>query len=240
MKIILTIIVNMAILFAIAVTCDYNGDSDFVRPPSKSTSPNNISKYISEDIPSLPSDGIVTTVTVWFIGGGADNEDDLIVAVVNNRLRELGLNIEIDPIWSCGFEMNESAQIALDTGDTRIDIYEISSWGLSYFSNARNGKFLRLDDPEYNYLKNYGRGITTSVKSAVLDDFRTNGPFGFGLYGIPVPKGEISLLSTADSGFVISVYSQNKEAAMQLLNALYIDNTLAGILCYRLNGSMLS
>ena len=240
MKIFLTILLKMVMLFAIAVTCDYNGDSDVVRPPSKSTSPNNISNKISEDIPSLPSDGIIPTVSIWFMGGGTDNEDNQIVAVANNRLRELGLNIKIDPIWSCGYDMNESAQIALDTGDTRIDIYETSLWGLSYFSNARNGKFFRLDDPDNNFLKNYGRDITASLNTTSLDDFRTDGPFGFGLYGVPGPKGEISLISTASSGFAISVYSQNKESAMHLLNALYVDTTLAGILCYRFSGFMLN
>jgi putative aldouronate transport system substrate-binding protein len=46
----------------------------------------------------------------------------------------------------------------------------------------------------------------------------------------------ISTMSAAGSGFGISIYSQNPEAAMMLLNAWYTDTELANILNYGLEG----
>jgi putative aldouronate transport system substrate-binding protein len=60
-----------------------------------------------------------------------------------------------------------------------------------------------------------------------------------GIDCIYVPLSRVPLVSTvsaAGSGFGISVYSQNQEAAMQLLNAWYTDNELAVILCYGVEG----
>jgi putative aldouronate transport system substrate-binding protein len=54
---------------------------------------------------------------------------------------------------------------------------------------------------------------------------------------VPLSKVPIvSTMSAAGSGFGISVYSKNKEAAMQFLNAWYTDNELAVILCYGVEG----
>jgi putative aldouronate transport system substrate-binding protein len=60
-----------------------------------------------------------------------------------------------------------------------------------------------------------------------------------GIDCIFVPLSRVPLVSTmsaAGSGFGISVYSQNPEAAMQFLNAWYTDNTLTNILTYGLEG----
>ena len=60
-----------------------------------------------------------------------------------------------------------------------------------------------------------------------------------GIDCIYVPLSRVPIVSTmsaAGSGFGISVYSQNQEAAMQLLNAWYTDNTLAVILCEGVEG----
>jgi len=46
----------------------------------------------------------------------------------------------------------------------------------------------------------------------------------------------IDTMSAAGSGFGISVYSQNQEAAMQFLNAWYTDNELTVILGYGVEG----
>ncbi|MCL1863743.1 MAG: ABC transporter substrate-binding protein [Defluviitaleaceae bacterium] len=125
-----------------------------------------------------------TTITVWFMGGSVADDADVIDAA-NARLQELGLNIEIEPIWTGGWSMGYPAQTALDTGDTDIDIYWTGSWGLNFWANAAVGNFIRLDDPSNNLLATYGQGMRNAVPTALWDTFTTQGPSGVGIYGIP-------------------------------------------------------
>jgi len=130
------------------------------------------------------ADGPVTTVTVWFMGANVI-DDTAVVAAANARLSELGLNIAINPIWTGGWGMGEPAQIALDTGDTGIDVFWTGSWGLNFWNNARVGNFIRLDNPDNNLIERYGQAMYAAVPQALWDAFTTDGPSGFGVYGIP-------------------------------------------------------
>ena len=138
-----------------------------------------------EDTGGASLDGPATTVTVWFMGGNPDNDDTAVVAAANARLRELGLNIDLNPIWAGGWGMGDPAQLALDTGDSSIDVVWTGSWGLNFWNNARVGNFVRLDAPDNNLLERYGQGMHAAVPQALWDAFTTEGPSGFGVYGIP-------------------------------------------------------
>jgi len=139
----------------------------------------------NNDDTGTAADGSATTVTIWFMGGNPENDDTAVVAAANARLRELGLNIEINPIWSGGWSMGDPAQLALDTGDASIDIYWAGSWGLNFWNNARIGNFIRLDAPDNNLIAQYGQEMKAAVPQALWNAFTTEGPSGFGLYGIP-------------------------------------------------------
>ena len=125
-----------------------------------------------------------TEVTIWFMGASVA-DDTAVVEAANARLEELGLNITINPIWTGGWAMGDPAQVALDTGDTSIDIFWTGSWGLDFWVNARVGNFIRLDDPNNNLLTTYGPDLRAAVPQALWDAFTTDGPSGFGIYGIP-------------------------------------------------------
>ena len=126
----------------------------------------------------------VTTITIWFMGGSVADDSDVVEAA-NARLKELGVNVAINPIWTGGWAMNEPAQVSLDTGDTSVDIFWTGSWGLDFWVNARVGNFVRLDDPDNNLLAQYGQDMRNAVPQALWDAFTTDGPSGFGVYGIP-------------------------------------------------------
>ena len=130
-------------------------------------------------------DGDITTVNIWFMGGSPENDDSAVVEAANARLSELGLNIAINPIWTGGWSMGDPAQIALDTGDTSIDIVWTGSWGLNFWQNARIGNFIRLDDPDNDLLARYGQDLKAAVPQALWGAFTTEGPSGVGIYGIP-------------------------------------------------------
>jgi len=125
-----------------------------------------------------------TEVSIWFMGGSVAYDGDVIEAA-NARLQELGVNVAVNPIWTGGWAMGDPAQIALDTGDSTVDIVWTGSWGLDFWANARVGNFVRLDDPSNNLIEQYGQTMKNAVPQALWDAFTTDGPSGFGLYGIP-------------------------------------------------------
>jgi len=147
-----------------------------------------------EEAPVL--EGPATEVTIWFMGGSVVEDSD-VIAAANARLQELGLNITVNPVWTGGWDMGAPGQIALDTGDTSVDIYWAGSWGLIYPFNARVGNFVRLDDPNNNLLATYGQGMIDAIPDFLWDAFTVDGPQGFGIYGFPGYK-DFASTSTLD------------------------------------------
>ena len=141
--------------------------------------------------------GEPTTITIWFMGGNSENQDAEVIEAANARLRELGLNIAINPIWTGGWGMGSPAGTALNSGDTSIDIFWTASWGLNYFAHARAGNFVRLDDPNNNLMQRYGQEMYALVDDLLWDAFRTDGLLGFGLYGVPGPKDTVAWMKLA-------------------------------------------
>jgi len=124
-----------------------------------------------------------TVLTVYFLGASV-LEDDAVVEAANARLSELGLDFEIRPIWG-GWGAGEPIQLALDTGDTGIDVVFTSSWAVNFWSNARRGNFIRLDDPDDNLLARYGQGVLATVPQMLWNAFTVDGARGVGVYGVP-------------------------------------------------------
>ncbi|MCL2378249.1 MAG: DUF3502 domain-containing protein [Defluviitaleaceae bacterium] len=188
MKKFLTVVAMLALALALFAGCG-RGEEEApaaTPPPAETPAPADTTDPV-EDPPEEVAgfDEPATTVTIWFMGGGAENEDALVVEAANARLAELGLNIEISPIWTGGWAMGYPAQLALDTGDASVDIFWTGSWGLNFWNNARIGNFIRLDDPSNNLVERYGREMFSAVPNALWDAFTTDGPAGRGLYGIP-------------------------------------------------------
>ncbi|MCL2016472.1 MAG: ABC transporter substrate-binding protein [Defluviitaleaceae bacterium] len=125
-------------------------------------------------------------ITIFFMGATVA-DDTAVVEAANARLAELGYNITINPIWG-DWGAGTPIQMALDTGDTSIDIVFTSSWDAFYVPNANRGNFLRLDNPEYNLIEWFGEGMQSAVPQALWDGFLTDGSQGRGIYGIPGHK----------------------------------------------------
>jgi len=125
-----------------------------------------------------------TEISIWFMGGAVE-DDAAVIEAANARLQELGVNVAINPIWTGGWGMGEPAQTALDTGDTSIDIFWTGSWGLNFWTNARVGNFVRLDDPDNDLLAQYGQDMKAAVPGELWNAFTIEGPSGLGVYGIP-------------------------------------------------------
>ena len=171
-----------------AIGCG-NDDGNVVNDPdpvgAEDTNGNDEGEVADTEEPTNDvDDGDVTTISIWFMGGAVE-DDSAVVEAANARLRELGVNVAINPIWTGGWGMNEAAQTALDTGDTSVDIVWTGSWGLNFWTNARVGNFVRLDNPDNDLLARYGQDIKVAVPQELWNAFTTEGPSGFGVYGIP-------------------------------------------------------
>ena len=124
-------------------------------------------------------------ITIYFMGASvAAGGDADVIAAANDRLAQLGLNITVRPIWG-DWNAGEPIQMALDTGDTGVDIVFTCSWAAFYAPNARRGNFVRLDDPNNNLLEQFGQDMKASVPASLWDGFTADGPLGRGIYGAP-------------------------------------------------------
>ena len=187
----------LALLLALTtlavVGCGNNGNDDGGADDPPTTE--DTTQEDDEPEPDVVDDGEPTTVTIWFMGGNAENDDAAVIEAANARLQELGVNVAINPIWTGGWGMGEPAQTALDTGDTSVDIYFTASWGINYFNNARIGNFIRIDDPNNNLLERYGQDLKAAIPDVLWDAFVTEGPSGRGLYAVPGHKDYAALFT---------------------------------------------
>ena len=188
MKKLIAIILSMVMIFALVAACAQPAAEEPDPPPVNGGDDQAADDPAPTPPPVIDPDEPPTEVSIWFMGGNENNDDALVVEAANARLRELGLNISIRPIWTGGWGMGDPAQLALNTADTTVDIFWTATWGLNYFNNARIGNFVRLDDPNNNLLERYGQAMYSLVDDVLWDAFITDGPSGRGLYGIPGPK----------------------------------------------------
>ena len=192
------LLVTACLLFSLLLfTGCRGGDGGTVAPPETvaddADTPAEVPANDADaDTPADEPAGDAVTITVWYMGANSENQDAEVIEAANARLRELGLNIEFNPIWTGGWGMGEPASNALNTGDSSIDIFWTGSWGFNYYAHARVGNFIRIDDPDNNLLERYGQDMYNIVDDVLWDVFRTNGPSGFGLYGVPGPKDTVA------------------------------------------------
>jgi len=180
----LLLLLAVTVMVAFTVACGDDAADPAPPPTAPADTTDTADATEDTDTPEAPVVTDTTEVTIWFMGGSVV-EDSAVIEAANARLAELGAGVTINPIWTGGWGMGEPAQVALDTGDNTIDIFWTGSWGLNFWTNARVGNFIRLDNPDNDLLARYGQDMRAAVPQALWDAFTTEGPSGFGVYGIP-------------------------------------------------------
>lgn len=120
----------------------------------------------------------------WYLHGSNVTDDSDVLAKANEYLGEK-LNVTLEPIWGTWGDFDSNAVLALQAGDP-IDIYFTCSWSADeYVKYAKDGYWVRLDDPENNLLEKYAPDLFASIPSVLADGAMVDGASGMGVYAVP-------------------------------------------------------
>lgn len=120
----------------------------------------------------------------WYLHGSNVTDDSEVLAKANEYLGEK-LNVTLEPIWGTWGDFDSNAVLALQAGDP-IDIYFTCSWSANeYTKYAKDGYWVRLDDPENNLLEKYAPDLFNSIPEVLVNGAMVEGASGFGAYAVP-------------------------------------------------------
>lgn len=120
----------------------------------------------------------------WYLHGSNVTDDSAVMEKVNEYLGEK-LNMTLEPIWGTWGDFDEGSTLALKGGD-EVDIYFTCSWSANEYNKyAKDGYWVRLDDPENNLLAQYGSDIWAALPDVLKTGAETDGADGYGVYALP-------------------------------------------------------
>ncbi len=124
----------------------------------------------------------------WMYHGSTVTDDKAVMEKVNAYLKDK-LNAKLEVIWCTWGDFDEKAQLSVNGGDD-VDIYFTCSWTptIEYAAMAKRGAFVRLDNPDNNYLQQYAPNLFNSLNPVLADAAMTEGADGMGIYAVPTYK----------------------------------------------------
>ena len=123
------------------------------------------------------------TLKMYFHGSNV-TDDSAVMEAVNAYLQEK-LNVTLEPIWGTWGDFDTNAVLALQGGDD-VDIYFTCSWSADEYNKfARDGYWVRLDDPENNLIEKYASDLWSTLPEVLTNGAAINGADGYGVYAVP-------------------------------------------------------
>lgn len=120
----------------------------------------------------------------WYLHGSNVTDDTEVLAKANEYLGEK-LNVTLEPIWGTWGDFDDNATLSLQAGDD-VDIYFTCSWSLDeYVKYAKDGYWVRLDDPENNLIEKYAPDLWATLPSVLTEGATVDGANGMGVYAVP-------------------------------------------------------
>ena len=120
----------------------------------------------------------------WYLHGSNVTDDSEVLAKANEYLGEK-LNVTLEPIWGTWGDFDDNSTLALQAGDD-IDIYFTCSWSADeYVKYAKDGYWVRLDDPANNLIEKYASDLWATLPSVLTEGATVDGASGFGVYAVP-------------------------------------------------------
>ncbi|MDR2657189.1 MAG: hypothetical protein LBB86_05110, partial [Oscillospiraceae bacterium] len=135
---------------------------------------------------SIPAAGASepTVKLKWMLHGSNVTDDKPVLEAVNAYLKDK-INAELQIIWDTWGDFDTNVVTSINSGDD-IDIYFTCSWSANEYSRyAKQGAYVRLDDPDNNLLEQYAPDLFTKLPKVLADAAVVEGADGVGVYGIP-------------------------------------------------------
>lgn len=123
------------------------------------------------------------TLKMYFHGSNV-TDDSKVLEEVNAYLKDK-INVTLEPIWGTWGDFDQNSVLALQGGDD-IDIYFTCSWSADEYNKfARDGYWVRLDNPENNLIEKYGQDLWNLLPEVLVNGATINGSDGYGVYAVP-------------------------------------------------------
>jgi putative aldouronate transport system substrate-binding protein len=119
----------------------------------------------------------------WYLHGSNVSNDTAVLEAANAYLQEK-LNVTLEPIWGTWGDFDTNSVLALQGGDD-VDIYFTCSWSADEYNKfAKDGYWVRLDDPENNLIEKYASDVWNMLPEVLRTGSTINGSDGVGVYAI--------------------------------------------------------
>ena len=151
--------------------------------PSQSTAGGNDEKPAGDGDVTPASDLDPVTLKMWLCGNNV-SDDSKVLEELNKILQEK-INVTLEPIWDTwGF--GDNVVLSLQGGED-IDIYFTCSWTANEYNKfARDGYYVRLDDPNNNLIEKYASDLWNMLPELLTTTGAcVNGKDGYGVYAVP-------------------------------------------------------
>ncbi len=123
------------------------------------------------------------TLKMYFHGSNV-TDDSQVLEKVNEYLQQQ-INVTLEPIWGTWGDFDTNAVLSLQGGDD-VDIYFTCSWSADEYNKfARDGYWVRLDDPENNLIEKYASDLWDVLPEVLTNGATINGSDGYGVYAVP-------------------------------------------------------
>ena len=123
------------------------------------------------------------TLKMYFDGSNV-TDDSQVLDAANAYLKEK-LNVTLEPVWGTWADFDTNSVLSLQGGDD-VDIYFTSSWSADEYNKfARDGYWVRLDDPNNNMIEKYAPELWKTLPQVLINGASINGSDGFGVYAVP-------------------------------------------------------
>lgn len=128
--------------------------------------------------------GLEPVTLKMYLHGSDVTDDSQVLEAVNAYLKEK-INVTLEPVWGTWGDFDTNSVLALQGGDD-IDIYFTCSWSANEYNRfARDGYWVRLDDPENNLIDQYGKELWSQLPEVLTQGATINGAKGYGVYAVP-------------------------------------------------------
>ena len=135
-------------------------------------------------VPALAADAPVE-ITI-LLNGNTVSDDTAVLEQLNPYLQEK-IGVTLKPVWGTWANFDDLALNAVNTGSDEYDIMFTCSWTKNdYAKYSKAGAYVRLDDPEDNYIEQYGADLKAALPELLFEGAKTEGPEGEkGIYAVP-------------------------------------------------------